>query len=112
MYRCPKCQTPKIMPIASNDPNAPRPNVPKSLMLLLPSIFVLLFLGIFSIINTLLGNSMGTTLKGLILAAFILTAVSAIFFMRDLPNFKLSLQAYIKAQKRWKCRECHHQWEN
>lgn len=100
------------MPIA--DPStgqAARPEVPKSLMLLLPSIFALLFLGILSIVFYAFGDGIGTTMQGLIFAAFLLTAVSAIMFWRDLPNFKLSLQAFVQSQKRWKCRECQHEWQ-
>ncbi len=40
-YRCPKCQSVKIMPV-SQGTNSPRPNVPKSLVLLVPAIFILL----------------------------------------------------------------------
>ena len=38
-YRCPKCQSVKIMPV-SQGVNSPRPNVPKSLVLLVPAIFI------------------------------------------------------------------------
>lgn len=112
MYRpCPNCQSKKIMPLVSNDPTAIRPNVPKSLMLFLPSVFILLFLGIFSLIKIAMGSSIGSTLQGLILAVFLLTTVSLIFLIRDMPTFKLSLQAYLQAQKRWKCRDCHTEWD-
>lgn len=112
MYRCPKCQSNKIMPLAGTSPDSPRPNVPKSLMMLLPSIFILLCLGVYSILVTIFGKGIGTTVQGLILAAFVLTAVSAVMFVRDLPDFKLSLQAFLQNQKRWKCRDCGEEWEN
>lgn len=111
-YRCPKCQSNKIMPIAGNSPDSPRPNVPKSLMLLLPSIFILLFLGLISIGFALFDKEIGTTLTGMIFAVFLLTVVSAIMFWRDLPNFKISLQTFLQAQKAWKCRECGEEWQN
>lgn len=108
---CPKCKSNKVMPLAGTSPDSPRPNVPKSLMMLLPSIFVLLFLGILSIGFVAFGKSIGTTMQGLILASFLLTAVSAVMFVRDLPDFKISLQAFLQAQKRWKCRDCGEEWE-
>ncbi len=46
-YRCPKCQSVKIMPV-SQGANSPRPNVPKSLVLLVPAIFILLILVLIS----------------------------------------------------------------
>lgn len=100
------------MPIASLDANAPRPIPPKSLMLLLVSIFALLGLGVYSILVTAFGKGIGLTLQGMILAVFLLTTISAVMFWRDLPNFKISLQAFIQAQKRWKCRDCGEEWEN
>lgn len=108
---CPKCKSNKILPVASVDGNAPRPEVPKSLMLLLPSVFILLALGIYSILVSIFGKGIGSTVQSMILAVFLLTTVSAIMFWRDLPNFKISLQAFLQAQKRWKCRDCGEEWE-
>ena len=30
----------------------------------------------------------------------------------DLPDFKISMQEFMKSQKKWKCRDCQHEWEN
>lgn len=42
-YRCPQCQSVKIMPV-SQGVNSAKPVVPKSLVILVPAIFVLLLL--------------------------------------------------------------------
>ena len=47
-YRCPKCQSVKIMPV-SQGVNSAKPVVPKSLVILIPAIFVLLLLVVISI---------------------------------------------------------------
>ena len=32
-------------------------------------------------------------------------------WQKDLPDFKISMQAFMQTQKKWKCRECNHEWE-
>ena len=48
-YRCPKCQSPKIMPLAQPGQPAARPVVPKSWVILVPAQFVLLLLALICI---------------------------------------------------------------
>ncbi|RKG33458.1 hypothetical protein [Acinetobacter tianfuensis] len=110
-YRCPKCQSPKIMPIAQAGAAAPRPNVPKSLVFLIPLIFILLILVLISIIMWIFGNGAGSTLQSATVVVFILSVIAGFLFYRDLPDFKISMQGFMQNQKKWKCRECSHEWE-
>ncbi|MDM1764169.1 MULTISPECIES: hypothetical protein [Acinetobacter] len=109
-YRCPKCQSPKILPVADAQTPAVRPVVPKSLVVLIPAIFVLLLLVIISIALWLFGNGAGQTLQIATVVVFLLCVVAGIFFWRDLPDFKISMQSFMSANKHWKCRECQHDW--
>lgn len=109
-YRCPKCQSPKIMPM-SQGANTPRPVVPKSLVILIPAIFTLLLLVIISIAMWIFGNGAGTTLQVLTVVAFAVCVIAGLLFWRDLPDFKISMQSFMQSQKHWKCRECNHEWQ-
>lgn len=110
-YRCPKCQSPKIMPVAqANGPSA-RPVVPKSLVFLIPSVFVLLLLVLISIAMSIFGDGVSTTLQTATVVIFVLCLISGFMFYRDLPDFKISMQSFMQSQKKWKCRECDHEWE-
>jgi len=42
---------------------------------------------------------------------FVVTVGAGFMFWRDLPDFKLSMQAFMQSQKHWKCRDCNHEWE-
>ncbi|CAM9101650.1 hypothetical protein QUG64_10990 [Acinetobacter lwoffii] len=110
-YRCPKCQSPKIMPVAQPGQAAPRPVVPKSLMFLVPALFLLLLLVIISIAMWIFGDGAGTTLQTATVIVFILSLIAGFMFYKDLPDFKISMQAFMQTQKKWKCRECNHEWE-
>ena len=110
-YRCPKCQSPKIMPVAQLGQAAPRPVVPKSLMFLVPALFLLLLLVIISIAMWIFGDGAGTTLQTATVIVFILSLIAGFIFYKDLPDFKISMQAFMQTQKKWKCRECNHEWE-
>ena len=110
-YRCPKCQSPKIMPVAQPGQAAPRPVVPKSLMFLVPALFLLLLLVIISIALWIFGDGAGTTLQTATVIVFILSLIAGFIFYKDLPDFKISMQAFMQTQKKWKCRECNHEWE-
>ncbi|MCH7328925.1 hypothetical protein [Acinetobacter modestus] len=110
-YRCPKCQSVKIMPV-SQGTNSPRPNVPKSLVLLVPAIFILLVLVLISIAMWIFGHGAGQGLQIATVAVFIVCVIAGILFWRDLPDFKISMQAFMQAQKHWKCRDCNHEWQN
>ncbi|MEB3754335.1 hypothetical protein [Acinetobacter sp. MD2(2019)] len=109
-YRCPKCQSAKIIPV-NQGANSPRPEVPKSLIILVFSIFLLLLLVVASIVLWIFSNGAGTTLQIATVVVFVVTAISAFLFWRDLPNFKISMQNFMQAQKIWKCRDCHHEWQ-
>lgn len=110
-YRCPKCQSPKIMPLANaNTGSTARPVVPKSLVVLIPAIFILLFLVLTSITMWIFGNGAGPKLQIATVIVFGISVLAGIFFWRDLPDFKISMQAFMSSNKEWKCRECHHEW--
>lgn len=111
-YRCPQCQSPKIMPQAQAGAPAARPVVPKSLVFLIPAIFVLLLLVLISIAMWIFGNGAGSTLQIATVAVFIVCVIAGFLFYRDLPDFKISMQAFMQSQKKWKCRECNHEWES
>ncbi|NHC03760.1 hypothetical protein G9F31_08230 [Acinetobacter sp. 187] len=111
-YQCPKCQSRKVMPVAQANGVAARPMVPKSLVILIPTILVLLLLIIICIVMSIFGSGVGQTLQILTYAAAAVAVVSGIMFWRDLPDFKISMQAFMQSQKKWKCRECNHEWEN
>jgi len=110
-YRCPKCQSPKVMPLANaSNGEIARPVVPKSLVFLIPAIFILLFLVITSLTMWLFGNGAGPKLQIATVIVFVATALAGVMFWRDLPNFKISMQAFMTNNKEWKCRECQHEW--
>ncbi|MBF7688690.1 hypothetical protein [Acinetobacter rathckeae] len=109
-YRCPKCQSAKLMPVAQG--NGVRPDVPKSLITLIFSIFLLLLLVISSIVMWIFSNGAGTNLQVATVIVFVITVGSGFMFWRDLPKFKASMQTFMQSQKMWKCRECQHQWQN
>ena len=111
-YQCPKCQSRKILPVASANEPAVRPVVPKSLVFLIPLIFILLLLVVISIFMMIFGNGAGQTLQIATVVIFIASAIAGILFWRDLPDFKISMQSFMQANKEWKCRDCNHEWEN
>ena len=111
-YRCPKCQSPKIMPVAQPGQAAPRPVVPKSLMFLVPALFLLLLLVIISIAMWIFGDGAGQTLQIATIVVFVACVIAGVLFWRDLPDFKISMQAFMQSQKKWKCRDCNNEWEN
>ncbi|KAA8732153.1 hypothetical protein F4V57_11085 [Acinetobacter qingfengensis] len=109
-YRCPKCQSPKIMPVASS--NSVRPEIPKSLAILVPSVlFLLLFVSI-SLAFLVLDKKMGLLLQLATIASFLIFIASGFMFWKALPKFKQSMQTFMRAQKHWKCRQCNHDWQN
>jgi Zn finger protein HypA/HybF involved in hydrogenase expression len=108
-YRCPKCQSPKIMPI-SNGNTVAKPVVPKSLVILIPALFVLLLLVVLSIGLWIFSDGAGSTIQIATVVAFVVCVGAGIMFWRDLPDFKISMQSFMNANKDWKCRECHHEW--
>jgi len=99
------------MPVAQPGQAAPRPVVPKSLMFLVPTLFLLLLLVIISIAMWIFGDGAGTTLQTATVIVFILSLIAGFMFYKDLPDFKISMQAFMQTQKKWKCRECNHEWE-
>jgi flagellar motor component MotA len=99
------------MPVAQPGQAAPRPVVPKSLMFLVPALFLLLLLVIISIAMWIFGDGAGTTLQTATVMIFILSLIAGFIFYKDLPDFKISMQAFMQTQKKWKCRECNHEWE-
>ena len=110
-YQCPKCQSRKILPVASANEPAVRPVVPKSLVFLIPLIFILLLLVVISIFMMIFGNGAGQTLQIATVVIFIASAIAGILFWLDLPDFKISMQSFMQANKEWKCRDCNHQWK-
>ncbi|MNG48807.1 hypothetical protein D3C78_84430 [compost metagenome] len=110
-YRCPKCQSPKIIPVAQAGGPTTRPVVPKSLVFLIPAIFMLLLLVLISVAMWIFGNGAGQNLQIATVIVFSICVVAGILFWRDLPDFKISMQSFMQSQKKWKCRECDHEWE-
>ena len=110
-YQCPKCQSRKIIPVASASEPAVRPVVPKSLVFLIPLLFILLLLVVISIAMWIFGNGAGPTVQIATVVAFIATVIAGLLFWRDLPDVKISMQSFIQANKEWKCRDCNHQWK-
>ena len=111
-YRCPKCQSPKIIPVAQAGGPTTRPVVPKSLVFLISAIFILLLLVLISIAMWIFADGAGTTLQAATVVVFLLCIIAGFFFYRDLPDFKISMQGFMQSQKKWKCRECNHEWES
>lgn len=81
-YRCPQCQSPKIIPV-SQGTNTPRPVVPKSLVFLIPAIFILLLLVVISISMWIFGDGAGSTLQMATIAVFIICLIAGFLFWRD-----------------------------
>ncbi|NHB56777.1 zinc-ribbon domain-containing protein [Acinetobacter shaoyimingii] len=111
-YQCPKCQSRKILPVTQANGPVTRPMVPKSLVILVPTILLFVILLIVNIGMSIFGNGSGQTLMFITLAVFIVAAIAGVMFWRDLPDFKISMQAFMQSQKKWKCRDCNHEWEN
>ena len=109
-YRCPKCQSTKIMPVASA--SGPRPNIPKSLLVLVPSILLLVILVLISIMFLVIGKDAGTVLQSSTIIVFLICLVSGVLFWRVLPDFKITMQNFMQDQKQWKCRQCNNEWQN
>lgn len=108
-YRCPQCQSAKIMPVAQGS-NAVRPEIPKSLVILVFSIFLLLLLVIACIVMWIFAHGASPILQIATGIVFLVTVGSGLLFWRQLPNFKLSMQGFLQSQKAWKCRDCNHEW--
>ena len=109
-YRCPKCQSPQIMPMASA--SGPRPVIPKSLLTLVPSILLLVLMVIISLVFWIMDKQAGPVLQGLTILSFLVVLGSGFMFWKAMPDFKISMQSFMQAQKHWKCRQCHHEWHN
>ncbi len=109
-YRCPKCQSSQIFPVASQ--SSSRPIIPKSLVILILSILALILLVIISLIVLALGNDASPILQGATILAFLSSVVSGIFFWRVFADFKINMQSFLQSQKHWKCRQCNHEWQN
>jgi len=99
------------MPV-SQGTNSPRPNVPKSLAVLIPAIFMLLLLVLISVGMWIFGNGAGHNLQVATIIVFGICIIAGVLFWRDLPDFKISMQAFMQSQKHWKCRDCNHEWQN
>lgn len=74
--------------------------VPKSLVVLIPAIFILLFLVLTSITMWIFGNGAGPKLQITTVVVFGISVIAGLFFWRDLPNFKISMQAFMSSTKR------------
>ena len=98
------------MPVASA--TGPRPVVPKSLVMLVPSILILILLVVISIVFLIMGKDSGPVLQGLTVLSFLSVLVSGGLFWKAMPDFKISMQSFMQSQKHWKCRQCQHEWHN
>lgn len=109
-FQCPKCQSRKLMPVANANTMTVKPNIPTSLKIFLPSIFVLLILVLVSIIMFVIGNKVGVFLQSTTIIAFFAALISGAMFWKDMPNFKIEMQNFMQNQRHWKCRDCNHDW--
>mgnify|MGYP003462923440 CR=1 FL=1 len=109
-YRCPKCQSSQIMPVASA--SGVRPVVPKSLVTLIPSVLILVLLVVVSLVFLIIDKEAGPVLQGATILAFLSVLVSGFMFWKAMPDFKISMQSFMQSQKHWKCRQCNHDWHN
>ena len=71
----------------------------------------MLFMVVISIAMWIFGNGAGPTVQIATVVAFIATVIAGLLFWRDLPDFKISMQSFMQANKEWKCRDCNHQWK-
>jgi hypothetical protein len=74
--------------------------------------FVLLLLAADSIAMWIFGDGAGSGLQAATVAVFAVCLIAGFLFYRDLPDFKISMQAFMQSQKKWKCRDCSHEWES
>lgn len=109
-YRCPKCQSSQILPMASAA--GARPVIPKSLLMLVPSILLLVLFVLISIVFLVIDKEAGPVLQGLTILSFVAVLGSGAMFWKAMPDFKISMQSFMQSQKHWKCRQCHHEWHN
>ena len=109
-YRCPKCQSPQIMPVSSA--SGPRPVIPKSLLVLVPSVLLLVLFVIISLVFLVMDKPSGPLLQGLTILSFVAVLGAGFTFWKAMPDFKISMQSFMQAQKHWKCRQCNHEWHN
>ena len=109
-YRCPKCQSSQILPMASA--SGPRPVIPKSLVVLVPSILLLLLFVLISIVFLVMDKDTGIILQSLTILSFLAVLGSGFSFWKAMPDFKISMQSFMQSQKHWKCRQCNHEWHN
>ena len=58
-----------------------------------------------------LGCKYRVSLQIATVVVFIMCVIAGFLFYRDLPDFKISMQGFMQSQKKWKCRECDHEWE-
>lgn len=86
-YQCPKCQSRKILPVTHGNTPAVRPVVPKSLVFLIPLLFILLLLVVISIVMWIFSNGAGQTLQIATVVVFIAAVIAGVMFWRDLPDF-------------------------
>ena len=109
-YRCPKCQSTQILPVSSA--SGPRPIVPKSLIVLVPSVLLLILFVLVSLVFLIIGKQTGPVLQTLTLISFVAVVISGFSFWKVMPDFKISMQTFMQQQKHWKCRQCNHEWHN
>lgn len=98
-YRCPKCQSPKILPLAQANGPAVRPVVPKSLVVLIPAVFVLLLLVLISIAMWIFADGAGTTLQAATVVVFLLCIIAGFFFTAIFPILKFPCKALCSRKK-------------
>lgn len=67
---------------------------------------------LISIAMWIFGNGAGQGLQITTIVVFVICVIAGGLFWRDLPDFKISMQAFMQAQKHWKCRDCGHDWHN
>lgn len=108
-HHCPNCQSTKIIPIANT--NNPRPQFPSSIGALIFSLLISLLLLSICLAYFILSKPIHHMLELGTIISVIILLVSSYKFYRQFPIFKKQVLNFLHNQKRWQCRECHHQWE-
>jgi membrane protein YdbS with pleckstrin-like domain len=97
-YRCPQCQSAKIMPVAQGS-NAVRPEIPKSLVILVFSIFLLLLLVIACIVMWIFAHGASPILQIATGVVFLVTVGSGLLFWRSFQTLNYQCKDFFSHKK-------------
>ncbi len=98
-YRCPKCQSPKIMPVAQAGSPAVRPVVPKSLVFLFQQSLSYYCWFSISIAMWIFGDGAGSTLQVATVVAFIICVIAGFRFTATCQILKFPCKALCSRKR-------------